>query len=472
MKFLLSVLLVVFMINGCGDSKKDTADILLDNVVSQKAVKVELPDSRVSVYPLGEPGLNNYFANLDRDNEGIILLNAHGNIATYEPGMIAKYAMATYRSYLKSGNESILNDGISHADWLVDNIHCDDKFGYWLLDAPLDNLVVWESPFKSAMTNGLAIYALTQMLEFTSNKKGYLDTIECALKAFNYDISDGGVTSITDDYIWFEEYALESRSKVLNGGIFALTGIWAAKEYLKSAYAADLFDKMVAAIVLRINEYDYGHTTLYHTNMISGTYSDFGRPVHGQYNEIHALQLQWLYSLTGNASLLEKAKHFYGYESFEIEKVTKNENSVAKMIDPYKYHSYEVFTANDNIIIELIAGHKLKELHLFFYGNHNVLPEISLLTEENEIVTLSGSSIKYFQDEKHHTSIGIYVIESDVEIKNNVQLTFNGYTYTDNYKRNLLRQIEVLTDDDEVFFWQKYHKWANQGDWKTIYPTN
>lgn len=469
MKKLLLMLPIVLGLQGCDFKLFDNeAHSEQGQVADEQTVKLTMPTQPVSVYPLGEPGLNNYFADLERDNDGIILLEAHGQL-TYEPGMIAKYAMAAYRLHEQKGNDSFIEDGLKHTDWLVDNIHCDEKFGYWYLEAPLDSLVVWESPFKSAMTNGLAMFSMTQMLEFTDRKEEYLATIACALKAFNYDISDGGVSTITDEYTWFEEYAMESRSKVLNGGIFALTGVWAAKKYLNSDYAAELFEKMVDAIELRIEEYDYGHTTLYHTNYITGKHVDFGRPVHGQYNEIHALQLQWLYSETGNEKLLEKAKHFYGYESYEIEAVTKNGTALPKMLDPYKYHSYDVFTALDDFVITLQPNLPLQEVHLFYYGYHEQLPDISLINGSGEVVTLSASDVRYFQDNNHHTSIGIYILNTDIPFSGDISVVFEGYTYTDNYNRNLLRQVEVLTDDSD-YFWEKYQKWAEQGDWADDYP--
>ena len=429
---------------------------------------VTMPVTEVPVYPLGEPGLLSYFSKLERDSDGIILLDAHGNPSTYEPGMIAKYVMASYRNYKKNGNDSVIIDALKHTDWLVDNIHCDDKLGYWLLDAPLDNLVVWESPFKSAMTNGLSIFALAQMLTFTDEPDEYLATIECALKAYQYDISDNGVSSITDEYTWFEEYAMESRSKVLNGGIFALTGVWVAKKYLNSDIAIELFDKMLNAIELRIGEYDYVHTTLYHTVFKTGSYADFGRPVHGQYNEIHALQLQWLYSETGREFLLDYARKFYSYESHEIADVLKNSKALPKMVDSYKYHSFDVFTALDTLEIELKPAHLVKEVHLFYYGYHESLPGINLASENEYLENISVKEIKYFQDGPHHTSVGIYQVPAN-QLSEKFELSFNDYLYTDNYNRNLLRQVEVITDDENVYFDAKYERWANQGAWSRKY---
>jgi len=427
--------------------------------------KLILPTEAVSVYPLGEPGLSNYFSKLERDNNDIIILDVHGNATTYEPGMIAKFVMASYRNYLRTSNNDILLEGLKHSDWLVDNFHCDTTLGYWLLEAPLDSLVVWESPFKSAMTNGLSIFALIQMITYTDRKEEYLQTIECALNSFNYDISDHGVSSITDDYHWFEEYAMQSRSKVLNGGIFALTGVWAAKEYLNSSLATELFDKMIAAIKLRLPEYDYGHTTLYHTSFLTGKYVDFGRPVHGQYNEIHALQLQWLFSLTGNKLFLDYAKKFYKYESYELKQVLIDNKVSPKLVDLYKYHSYEVITRLNNLELELKSDHKLREVHIFYYGYHKTLPIINILASTGNVNNISATDIKYFQDGNHHTSIGIYKIESKIEVINTFELEFLDYTYTDNYDRNLLRQVEVITNDNDVYFTKMYEKWAKQGSW-------
>jgi hypothetical protein len=257
---------------------------------------------------------------------------------------------------------------------------------------------------------------------------------------------------------------MESRSKVLNGCIFALTGIWVAKNYLNSEAAAAMFDKMLAAIELRIHEYDYGHTTLYHTVLKTGSYVDFGRPVHGQYNEIHALQFQWLYSETGHEILLDYARSFYGYESYEIENVLKNSKALPKMVDLYKYHSFDVFTRLDTFEVELKPNHVIKEVHLFYYGYHDSLPDISLNSENEFVEHIPVKDIKYFQDGPHHTSVGIYHIPAN-QLSEKFKVSFNDYLYTDNYDRNLLRQVEVITDDNNVYFDAKYERWATQGAW-------
>lgn len=465
------MVIAAVLLQSCGGSSSADQNPVSEPGNSTSPTKVaSLPTKQVDVYPLGEPGLSNFFAGLERDNEGIILMDAHGHSGSYEPGMIAKFAMATHRKYLSDGDDSRIAEGLNHTDWLVENIHCDGNKGYWLLEAPLDSLVVWESPFKSAMTNGLSIFALTQMIEHTDRKEEYLATIECALKAYSYDISEDGVSTITDEYTWFEEYAMESRSKVLNGGIFALSGVWAAKEYLNSDYAAELYEKMLDAIELRLDEYDYGHTSLYHTNLITGSYAEFGRPVHGQYNEIHALQLQWLYSLSGRTKFLEKAKQFYSYESYEIQNVNKNGQALPKMVDLYKYHSFDVFSSLDKMTVQLKESHKLKEIHLFYYGYHEELPDVMIQGENGTEVIASTTSVKYFQDNSHHTSVGIYHLDNESDLSGLVDVKFLGYTYTDNYNRNLLRQVEVVTDDGEKYFIDKYNRWAAQGNWPTTYP--
>ena len=262
---------------------------------------------------------------------------------------------------------------------------------------------------------------------------------------------------------------MQSRSKVLNGGIFALTGVWAAKEYLKSDLAVELFDKMTAAIELRLPEYDYGHTTLYHTSFVTGKYVDFGRPVHGQYNEIHVLQLQWLFSLTGNEQFLDYARRFYAYEPVELEQVLIDNQPSTKLIDLYKYHSFDVVTRLTPFELELKPKHKLREVHIFYYGYHQTLPAFNVLADAGSIHNISATDIKYFQDGNHHTSIGIYHIDGEIDVTDKFELAFVNYTYTDNYDRNLIRQVEVVTDDNDTYFNEMYENGAVLNDWSREY---
>ena len=457
------LLLLILLLSGCfnNNDNNDNNDITqIDPTV------FSMPHKTVGTYPIGEPSLE-YFANLKKDENDIILLDAHGKKDVYTPSMIAKYVMANKRAYINNNKEEYVTNGLLHSDWLLDNLICSNEIGYWELTAPLDDLVVWESTFKSAMTNGLAIFALSQMIEFTPQKQEYLDAIECALNAFNYDVSEGGVSTITDTYTWFEEYAMESRAKVLNGGLFGLAGVWGIKEHFNSPLATELFDKMVEALVLRISEYDYDHTTLYHTNLIEGSKASFGRVVHGTYNEIHAIQLQWLYSVTGKQIFLDYTKKFYKYESYETLSIQKNNVESEKLSSIYKYHYFEEIKSNDELKIKLRKAHNLQEVHIYFYGYYTELPYIALESDSYFIDSISQSTIRYMQDGNQHTSIGIYKLPAEEVINGEFKIKFSNPTYNN---ANFIRQIEVITDDNDQYFLNRYNRWSTVHKWPTDYP--
>lgn len=471
---ILSFVLALIVLAACSSDQDDVPQVTavpetervasIQSTYEVTSPVLSLPVAEVGPYPLGEPRLS-YFQQFNRNEQGIILTGA--TESENDVGVIAKFILAVYRDFLKTGNTLQIDDALAHGQWLVDSQKCENDIGYWLFYGPTDSIVIVESPLKSAMINGLALAALTQMVGFADNKEDYLSAIECGLKAFLHDMDYGGVSSLTDQYHWFEEYAVLSRAKILNGGIFALAGVWMTAEYLDSSLGNFLFNEKVKTLVERIKRYDAVHTSKYHDIQLQGEFETFGRPVHNSYNLIHVLQLQWLYSETGEEVFFNTAERFLKYESREITDIMVSGRTADKLTDKFRYYESESFSADDKAQISLIPDNSLEEIHLYYVGHYKALPNLIVTNSSGKAFNLSPSEINYMQDGKHHTTIANYIVEPEMGIENyfEIELASGGSADIKGF-----RQIEVLTNDDGKYFRRLFRRWGEPNNWKTDHP--
>ena len=104
------------------------------------------------------------------------------------------------------------------------------------------------APWLSALTQGNAVSVLVRAYRLT-HEEVFLQVARRAMRTFELDIRDGGVsTSIGEDGVFFEEFAVYPASHVLNGYILALFGLY--------DYADLTGDTRVAALIRRFGSGD------------------------------------------------------------------------------------------------------------------------------------------------------------------------------------------------------------------------
>lgn len=150
---------------------------------------------------------------------------------------------------------------INSANWLVDNAVQKDGFltFEYRYDWPVYNL---KQPWRSAMANGEALTPLVKAHEMTGNML-YLDTAKELLNSFFVEVKDGGITyKDSDNSWWYEEYVADNigaeESRVLNGMLFALIGIYEYYEYTYDSDAKLIFDKGINSVKENLVKYDNG----------------------------------------------------------------------------------------------------------------------------------------------------------------------------------------------------------------------
>ncbi|HZD34188.1 MAG TPA: D-glucuronyl C5-epimerase family protein [Nitrososphaeraceae archaeon] len=191
---------------------------------------------------------------------------------------------------------------MNNVDWLVDNAVAKDGFStfeYWY-DWPTYNL---KKPWRSAMANGEALTPLVKAHELTGDML-YLDAAKKLLNSFFVKVEDGGIT-YKDSYKswWYEEYVADNfgaeESRVLNGMLFALIGVYEYYKYMDDPDAKLIFDKGINSVKQNLAKYDDG---------LGHSYYDILHNPPDKYHLIHVDLLNRLYDLTHEGIFKEYSK--------------------------------------------------------------------------------------------------------------------------------------------------------------------
>jgi hypothetical protein len=204
------------------------------------------------------------------------------------PVTIERKALQYYEAYEK-GYEEDRQLFLNCADWLVNNSV------QYKSCAVLEYEFPWSygnmtPPWRSGMAQGMALQVLIKAHSLTHDEK-YLDSAEKVLALFFVDVEDGGVTlKQGSDGWWYEEYADEGsvQTKVLNGMMFAVVGIYEYYEYTGDEDAQYLLDEGIKALKNELSCYDKNRYS---------SYDILGNPSR-KYHEIHIQLLERLYNIT------------------------------------------------------------------------------------------------------------------------------------------------------------------------------
>ncbi|MFW5872628.1 MAG: D-glucuronyl C5-epimerase family protein [bacterium] len=175
-------------------------------------------------------------------------------------------------------------------DWLTNNVSFINGLPFWEYQFEYSKYNM-KVPWRSGMAQGRVLQALVLAYKETGNQD-YYDFGSKIIEGFSLTIDQKGITRPEGiDMWWYEEYAHPQgvNSKVLNGMIITLMGIWDFYEVSQSAKAKDVFDKGVKAVKASLPLYD----------KIDGSYYDLvGTISSSWYHQFHIDLLKYLYKIT------------------------------------------------------------------------------------------------------------------------------------------------------------------------------
>ncbi len=269
-----------------------------------KKIAVLLPLSLLSIVVKSYFTIMKFFINFrkleDRfliDNEGIPSVKYGYVDGKYigiqrNPVTVCEYAMNFCNDFKKTKNKKSRKFFTNNANWLVKNIVCYDNYALLEYNFPWPAYNV-PKPWRSGMAQGLALQVLTKAHEVTGDKK-YLEVGKLLLNSFFVEVNNGGVTFKTiHNGWWYEEYAANKCkiSRVLNGMMFAVLGIYDYYKYTNDPDAKYLFDQGIISLKEELPKYDYNGHSYYDT---------LGKLAIPKYHKIHLRFLKQLYNITND----------------------------------------------------------------------------------------------------------------------------------------------------------------------------
>lgn len=408
-----------------------------------------------AVYPLGVDPVDKYTKvpfSFDKDGVLQIADQKYGDQPIYHPTSIARYALDLHADLVKTADSSLLDKALAQTDYLAKEMlgGCDTIS---LLRYPYPGSYNLKPGWGSAMGQGLAIGALSLLYTSSSDRKLYERAINCGLKAFEVDVFDGGVqTALDTEAWWYEEYPAPQRPRVLNGHIFALSGLYAASK-IGNEKAAALLSKGINAVNRQLKNYDAGFSSWYSQDEASAALSP------RRYNKVHVDQLLWLWQITGDRLYFDYASRFLSYQdkrlkSFSLQTRAGHRADGGVLDDAATFFGRVGFGARElpvHALLETENPTVATRLAVFSYGLTGPLQGIRLYAEHaksRHLIDLEYRSDLQYQNVSgnHETTVHIYDIASHKPTAN-YRATFTAFNVPSN-RRLVLREIDIHFNQD------------------------
>jgi heparosan-N-sulfate-glucuronate 5-epimerase len=219
-----------------------------------------------------------------------------------------QWGLGCYERHLAGEGEQWRAAAIGCAEKLVACQHREGPHaGGFLHATPLSHTFRLPPPWISAMAQGEGASLLVRAFRETDEER-FAECARRALLPFGRDSVDGGVRAPLDGEPYFEEYPTQPPSFVLNGGIFAMWGLYDVGLALDEAPAREAFERAVDMLARNLHRWDTGYWSRYDlfphpaVNVASSFYHDL------HINQLHALQ-----RLAPRSQLAETAERWERY---------------------------------------------------------------------------------------------------------------------------------------------------------------
>ncbi len=255
------------------------------------------------------------------DDRGIPLNTTYIDVENaslhYYPISIGQYALARWHDYIR-GEAEAGEHFMRIADWFVDNANYSVELGaYWLTDVPKPEYQV-SKPWKSAFSQSRAISVLLRAWQKSGDEK-YFSLASNALIPFSKDIKDGGVSVDREmGTVFYEEYVAQWPTRVLDGHIFSLFGLFDYIRAVPPAYdkdnnalALELFEEGISGLLKTIHWYDTGKWLRFNRCDMPGYPNE--DPCTIGYMNLVIGQMEILYHMTGKTDFKAFAQRWSAY---------------------------------------------------------------------------------------------------------------------------------------------------------------
>jgi glycosyltransferase involved in cell wall biosynthesis len=183
------------------------------------------------------------------------------NQTAYDPTLIGQYALAHWNLYLATNDDHYCKVFLTQANWLIEHeSHIGDDAGGWPISFPHPNIPT-KGPWLSALTQGTALSVLIRAFQLTC-EQSFLDATQRAVRTFERDILDGGVSApVGSNGVFFEEVAVYPAAHKLSGFIFAIFGLYDYVALTGDVQVEKLMHCSLATLHDLLKEFDVGFST-------------------------------------------------------------------------------------------------------------------------------------------------------------------------------------------------------------------
>jgi hypothetical protein len=173
------------------------------------------------------------------------------------PITVAQTVLRYYEAFKRTGNENALHVLINNSNWLAENAVNHGNYSIFEYKFPYP-IYGMKPIWRSGMAQGQGVQALIKAFQITGENK-YLEAAKKLLNSFFVEVKNGGVTYKNPKQgWWYEEYASTTgnQSRVLNGMIYTVLGIYDYYNLTHDSVAKFLFDQGVLALKNNLRYYD------------------------------------------------------------------------------------------------------------------------------------------------------------------------------------------------------------------------
>jgi len=230
------------------------------------------------------------------DDNSILMFDYGDPIGVrYNPAYISWWALLNLRQYLIANNNNYLDNFRNQVKWLLSNQkRRKGETSVWTYDFDwYEGNTFLRSPWISAMSQGLAMSCLIRGYRLGGDKN-LLSIAHQASRAFEFGIEEGGVRTVQNGVVFYEEYPAYPLVRILDGFVFGLLGLYDLFEETKDNHIKKLFDEGIEGVKSHLRTWNYRN--------VWSRYGNHGILSPPEYNKLNAVFMRVLYKINNHPS--------------------------------------------------------------------------------------------------------------------------------------------------------------------------
>ena len=220
----------------------------------------------------------------------------------YNSTYICWWALSRLEIYLKTADEQAKEGFLKHVNWLQSNQQKLKGCSVWPFRFNYLPELHWlRSPWISGMDQGLIISVLVRAFKLTKDNR-FLDTAKSAGLFFAVPLEQGGFrTEFAKNDHYYEMYPVKPLSKVLDGFVFSLMGLFDLLSVWKDSRIEGLYQEGLSTLRKHVDFWDFrGYWSRFGTYYLSPPW----------YHKINYAWMRVLSDITQDAYFGKVADHW------------------------------------------------------------------------------------------------------------------------------------------------------------------